>query len=92
MLLWAGGRAREKGRGGMTRVFENYLSGTYHVVDDFEVSGELYGNQGAKWPVRILVIAGRRAVPLNNQDLAPKTVDRLETWGDVLETRRAHPQ
>jgi hypothetical protein len=64
-------------------VFENYLYGNYHVIDNFEVSGDLYGNQGAKWPVRILVIAGRRAVPLTKQDLAPKTVDRLETWDDV---------
>jgi len=64
-------------------VFENYLYGNYHVVDNFEVSGDLYGNQGAKWPVRILVIAGRRSAPLTNQELSPKTVDRLETWGDV---------
>lgn len=64
-------------------VFENYLYAHYNVVDNFSVSGDLYGNQGAKWPVRILVIAGKKAVPTRNQDLAPKTVDRLDTWPDV---------
>jgi len=63
-------------------VFENYLYSRYHVVDNFEVDGELYGKQGAKWPVRILIVAGRRAEPLTGE-LAPKRVDRLTTWDEV---------
>jgi len=63
-------------------VFENYLYGRYHVADNFEVNGDLYGKQGAKWPVRVLVVAGRRQSPLTGE-LAPQRVDRLATWDDV---------
>ena len=63
-------------------VFENYLYGHYNVVDNFEVSGDLYGNQGAKWPVRIIAIAGRKANPATG-DFAPKQVDRLNNWDQV---------
>ena len=63
-------------------VFENYLYSRYHVADNFEVDGDLYGKQGAKWPVRILIVAGRRAEPLTGE-LAPKRVDRLSTWDEV---------
>lgn len=63
-------------------VFENYLYGHYNVVDNFEVSGDLYANQGAKWPVRVLVIAGRRSEVLTGE-LAPNEVDRLDNWDDV---------
>ncbi len=63
-------------------VFENYLHGHYNVVDTFEVSGDLYGNQGAKWPVRVIAIAGRKANPATG-DFAPKQVDRLDSWDKV---------
>jgi hypothetical protein len=63
-------------------VFENYVYGHYNVVDNFEVDGELYANQGAKWPVRVIVVAGRKANP-SVGDFAPKQVDRLTSWDDV---------
>jgi len=63
-------------------VFENYLYSHYHVADNFEVDGELYGKQGAKWPVRVIIVAGRRSVPLTGEQ-ATKQVDRLTTWDDV---------
>lgn len=63
-------------------VFENYLYSHYNVADNFEVSGDLYGNQGAKWPVRVIVISGRRTNPVLREE-APKTVDRLDSWDKV---------
>lgn len=81
IILGANMENKEQVRGAQW-IFENYLYGNYNVVDNFEVSGDLYANQGAKWPVRILVIAGRRETPVK-ADLAPKTVDRLNTWSDV---------
>lgn len=65
-------------------VFENYLYSRYHVADNFEVEGDLYGKQGAKWPVRVIIVAGRRETPLTGE-LAPQRVDRLSTWDEVWE-------
>ena len=81
-LILGANMENEDTRKGAQWVFENYLYGNYNVVDNFEVSGELYAGQGAKWPVRIIVISGRKA-QIETGDLAPKRVDRLSTWDDV---------
>lgn len=81
-LILGANMENEDTRKGAQWVFENYLYGHYNVVDNFEVSGELYAGQGAKWPVRIIVISGRKA-QIETGDLAPKRVDRLSTWDDV---------
>lgn len=71
-------------------VFENFLYGNYNVVANFEVEGDLYAKQGASWPVRVLVIDGKRATPVGGE-LAPKSVVRLKTWDEVAqETQRIH--
>ena len=41
------------------KVFLNWLYGNYNVADHFEIAGNLYRKQGANWPLRVLVIAGR---------------------------------
>jgi len=80
-----GAKREEADQGkGAQWVFENYLYGHFNVVGNFEVSGELYGKQGAKWPVRVLIVAGRKAQPVI-ADLAPKRVDRLNSWQEVWE-------
>jgi hypothetical protein len=81
-LILGANMENEDTRKGAQWVFENYLYGNYNVVDNFEVSGELYAGQGAKWPVRIIVISGRKA-QVETGDLAPKRVDRLSTWDEV---------
>lgn len=81
MILGAALHTADTGQGAQ-RVFENYLYGHYNVVDNFEVNGDLYSNQGAKFPVRVIVVNGRRATPLTGE-LSPKSVDRLATWDDV---------
>jgi len=83
IIMGATMNSQEQSKGAQW-VFENYLYGNYNVVDNFEVTGDLYGNQGAKWPVRILVLAGKRTNPVK-AELAPKTVDRLNTWPEVWE-------
>ncbi len=40
-------------------VFLNWLTANYNVVDHFEIDGKMYSRQGAGWPIRVLVIAGR---------------------------------
>lgn len=64
-------------------VFENWLYAHYNVVANFELSGDLYARQGAKWPVQIIVIAGRKTTPIpigQSGDLGPKSVARYDTW------------
>jgi len=81
------GANREAGRigEGADRTFLNYIYNNFNVANHFEINGDLYGKQGAKWPIRVVVLDGRRMdVPEQVQDLAPKTVDRLNTWGDAL--------
>ena len=41
------------------RVFLNWLYGNYNVADHFEIAGNLYRKQGASFPLRVLIIAGR---------------------------------
>jgi hypothetical protein len=77
----------ETGKGAQW-VFENYLYGHYNVVANFEVGGDLYGRQGTKWPVRVIIIAGRKDVPEKGV-FAPKSVARYDSWEQVwLETLR----
>lgn len=68
---------------GAERIFFNWLYGHYHVVDNFEIAGELYEKQGAGFPVRVVVVSGRRAVP-EVAELSPNRVDRMDTWDLVL--------
>jgi P-loop containing NTP hydrolase pore-1/C-terminal domain on Strawberry notch homologue/Large polyvalent protein-associated domain 1 len=42
------------------RVFLNWLYTNYNVADHFEIDGSLYHRMGASWPLRYLVIAGRK--------------------------------
>lgn len=81
LILGAKREPGEQGKGAQW-VFENYLYGHYNVVDNFEVAGDLYARQGASWPVRVIIIDGRRAKPIGGE-LAPKSVDRLNSWDDV---------
>jgi len=41
------------------KIFLNWLYGNYNVADHFEIAGNLYRKQGASFPLRVLVIAGR---------------------------------
>lgn len=81
IILGAKMQEGETGRGAQW-IFENYLYGRYNVVGNFEIEGDLYSKQGASWPVRVLIVNGRRTVPLTGS-LAPKSVDRLKTWDDT---------
>ena len=82
MILGAGLHSSDTGRGAQ-RVFENFLYSHYNVVGNFEVAGDLYSNQGAKFPVRVIVVDGRRKAPLPMGEYSPKSVERFTTWEDV---------
>ncbi|TFH48612.1 MAG: hypothetical protein E4H01_06010, partial [Lysobacterales bacterium] len=72
--------------GGGERTFLNWLYSHYNVVSHFEVDGKLYQRQGAGWPIRMITIAGRRAVH-DASIVAPTgdTIDRVTTWDALYE-------
>ena len=63
------------------RVFLNWLYGNYNVAAHFEIAGNLYRKQGATFPLRVLVIAGRNQTenvyPMNS------VVDRVTTFDEL---------
>lgn len=80
-----GGSMMEKDTGATDRIFINYLMNKYHVVGNFEVSGDLYEKQGAGFPVRVIVIDGRKSASSKMEDLAPDRVPRLDEWDEVYD-------
>jgi len=70
------------------RVFLNWLYGNYNVADHYEIAGNLYRKQGASFPLRVLVIAGRN----QTDNVYPNdfVVNRLtsfdELWSRYVQT------
>lgn len=76
------------------RVFLNWLYSNYNVADHFEVDGALYARQGANWPLRVLVVAGRKetvgAFPTNLSIDRVNDFDQL--WSRSDEARKRAEQ
>jgi hypothetical protein len=70
------------------RVFLNWLYSNYNVADHYELAGNLYRKQGASFPLRVLVIAGRN----QTDNVYPNdfVVNRLtsfdELWSRYVQT------
>ena len=66
-------------------VFFNYLYGYYHVVKNIDIAGELYRKQGTTFPVRLLLIEGRQAIPIDGYAAPcdPSQVQQAQTWEEV---------
>jgi hypothetical protein len=63
------------------RVFLNWLYGNYNVVDHYEIGGNLYRKQGASWPLRVLVIAGRNQT--ENAYPSDFNISRITTFDEL---------
>ena len=60
-----GGNTEYKENGsikGAEKAFFNYLYNSYNVVDVINISGDLYAKQGTKYPVRLILIDGRKTI------------------------------
>lgn len=84
--LKRGEKAREEGRraayaSGQKRLFFRDLYKNWNVTDHVTVSGDLYKNQGAAWPIDIIVIKGRGQSKLALPGSLPPQV--LESWDEV---------
>lgn len=79
IIIGANKVAGEIGAG--DRVFFNYLYSNYNVVEHFEIDGDLYKRQGAGWPVRLIIVNGRK----KSDTISPKSgeIERVDTWEQV---------
>lgn len=60
-----GGNTEYKENGsikGAEKAYFNYLYNNYNVVDVINISGDLYAKQGTKYPVRLILINGRKTI------------------------------
>lgn len=64
--------------------FYNWLYKNYDVEGIVNIDGDLYSRMGTSWPIRLIMIGGRKPIPegvapmFKQEDLAPAV-----TWGDV---------
>ena len=65
--------------------FLNYLYDHFNIADSFEVSGELYRKQGAGYPVRVIILNGRKEKSDFSDKFSETPVERLADWGSIYE-------
>ncbi|MBL4898600.1 MAG: strawberry notch family protein, partial [Colwellia sp.] len=79
----------EKGRirRGKNRILFNYLFSRYHVADVIQVDGKkLYSRQGTAFPVRLILIDGRKANPKGAAPIYDKQEDKVvSTFNELYE-------
>ena len=61
------------------RTFNNWLYHHYDVESHFEVDGALYTKQGAKWPLQVITISGRKATPAG-VGIQHEDIPRMYSW------------
>jgi len=61
---------------GQNRIFLSYLHHFYNVEDVINIDGKLYGKQGTTFPIRLILINGRKAKP---EGTAPLKTDYDKT-------------
>lgn len=61
---------------GTDRTFFNYLYSRYNVTHHINIDGDVYRRMGTSFPIRLLVIEGRKAAP--DQSAAPHHPDQIE--------------
>ena len=63
------------------KVFLDWLYSNYNVADHFELAGNLYRKQGASFPLRVLIIAGRSQT--DNVYPSDFVVNRLTSFDEL---------
>jgi hypothetical protein len=70
-------------RNGADRYFLSYLYHYYNVEDVINIKGDMYSKQGTRFPIRLILINGRKATPDGTAPL--KTVDdwTVNNWTEL---------
>lgn len=73
---------------GKNRIFFNYLYRHYHVMDVIQIDGhKLYTRQGTSFPVRLILIEGRKAKPEGVAPVKNEETDKMVRSFDALYER-----
>lgn len=64
--------------------FLNWLYHNYNVLANIDIPGEEYARQGTKFPIRLIVIDGRKAKPEGLAPMYPDQYDKVETLPDLF--------
>lgn len=67
---------QQNGRLAKDEVFFNWLNHYYNVADVININGDLYSKQGTKFPIRLILIDGKKSTP---SGVAPKFNAERET-------------
>lgn len=69
---------------GVQRIFLNWLYHHYNVVANIEIPGSEYARQGASFPVRLIVVHGRKATPTGYAPEARDAYQAVNKIDDIL--------
>lgn len=75
---------------GRDRIFFNYLYHNYNVKDVIDITGDLYRKQGASFPIRAVLIDGRKATPQGFAPLKEAFGDQVESFEELKERIEKH--
>lgn len=82
----------DKGRiqAGKNRIFFNYLYSRYNVMDVINIDGgKLYSRQGTSFDVRLILISGRKPIPIGAAPVHNPSIDtEIRTFNDLYERVR----
>lgn len=68
------------------RVFFNYLYSHYNVVGNIDIDGNVYKKMGTTYPIRLILIDGRKAAP--NKTFAPANSSEVQSAKDFDELKK----
>ncbi len=75
---------------GRDRIFFNYLYHHYNVDDIIDVTGDLYRKQGASFPIRVILVNGRKATPQGVAPLADQFEGQAQSFDAIKERIDKH--
>jgi hypothetical protein len=63
--------------------FFNWLNKYFNVEDVIQVPGEMYKKMGAQYPIKIILVNGRKAAPEGAAPLYSESFKPVEGWSDL---------
>lgn len=70
---------------GSDRMFFNWLHNKYDVDGIFNIDGNLYSKQGTTYPIRLILVGGRKPVAEGASPLfKAENLEPVTTWSDLL--------
>lgn len=70
---------------GRDRIFFNYLYNRYNVDDVIDITGDIYRKQGASFPIRVILVNGRKPEPKGYAPLKDKFQGIVESFEELHE-------